>query len=293
MQASGTPRFFSVWVAIAAIALLCIVLSVLGYGQAVVLGLVQGLGEFLPISSSAHLIITSWIFGWNEGVADTLTFDVALHVGTLLALIGFFWRDWIELLMSAHKPSSPNGRLFWMIVIASIPAGIIGLLLDELAENTFRSPWVIVFTLSIMGVLLWWIDKQQPQEHDLAAVGPREATLIGFAQALALIPGVSRSGATMTMGRWLKLDRQTAARFSFLMSMPITAGVGLLKARDIMDVPSDQLSAMLVGMLVAALSGAVCIRFLLDYLRRASFAVFAIYRIFLAVVILILLLVRG
>jgi Uncharacterized bacitracin resistance protein len=293
MQASGTPRFFSVWVAIAAIALLCIVLSVLGYGQAVVLGLVQGLGEFLPISSSAHLIITPWIFGWNEGVADTLTFDVALHVGTLLALIGFFWRDWIELLMSAHKPSSPNGRLFWMIVIASIPAGIIGLLLDELAENTFRSPWVIVFTLSIMGVLLWWIDKQQPQEHDLAAVGPREATLIGFAQALALIPGVSRSGATMTMGRWLKLDRQTAARFSFLMSMPITAGVGLLKARDIMDVPSDQLSAMLVGMLVAALSGAVCIRFLLDYLRRASFAVFAIYRIFLAVVILILLLVRG
>lgn len=293
MQASGSRGFFSVWTAIAAIALLCIVLSVLGFGQAVVLGLVQGLGEFLPISSSAHLIITPWIFGWNEGVADTLTFDVALHVGTLLALIGFFWRDWIDLLMSAHKPSSPNGRLFWMIVIASVPAGIIGLLLDELADNTFRSPWVIVFTLSIMGVLLWWIDKQQPQERDLSAVGPREATLIGFAQALALIPGVSRSGATMTMGRWLKLDRQTAARFSFLMSMPITAGVGLLKARDIMDVPSDQLSAMVVGMLVAALTGAVCIKFLLDYLRRASFAVFAIYRIFLAVVILILLLVRG
>jgi undecaprenyl-diphosphatase len=293
MQTSGSRRFFSVWTAVAAIALLCIVLSVLGYGQAVVLGLVQGLGEFLPISSSAHLIITPWIFGWNEGVADTLTFDVALHVGTLLALIGFFWRDWIDLLMSAHKPSSSNGRLFWMIVIASVPAGIIGLLLDELAGNTFRSPWVIVFTLSIMGVLLWWIDKQQPQEGDLSAVGPREATMIGFAQALALIPGVSRSGATMTMGRWLKLDRQTAARFSFLMSMPITAGVGLLKARDIMDVPSEEFSAMLVGMLVAALTGAVCIKFLLDYLRRASFAVFAIYRIFLAVVILILLLVRG
>jgi undecaprenyl-diphosphatase len=293
MQTSGSRRFFSVWTAVAAIALLCIVLSVLGYGQAVVLGLVQGLGEFLPISSSAHLIITPWIFGWNEGVADTLTFDVALHVGTLLALIGFFWRDWLNLILSAHKPSSSNGRLFWMIVIASVPAGIIGLLLDELAGNTFRSPWVIVFTLSIMGVLLWWIDKQQPQEGDLSAVGPREATMIGFAQALALIPGVSRSGATMTMGRWLKLDRQTAARFSFLMSMPITAGVGLLKARDIMDVPSEEFSAMLVGMLVAALTGAVCIKFLLDYLRRASFAVFAIYRIFLAVVILILLLVRG
>jgi undecaprenyl-diphosphatase len=293
MQTSGSRRFFSVWTAVAAIALLCIVLSVLGYGQAVVLGLVQGLGEFLPISSSAHLIITPWIFGWNEGVADTLTFDVALHVGTLLALIGFFWRDWIDLLMSAHKPSSPNGRLFWMIVIASVPAGIIGLLLDELAGNLFRSPWVIVFTLSIMGVLLWWIDKQLPQVGDLSAVGPREATMIGFAQALALIPGVSRSGATMTMGRWLKLDRQTAARFSFLMSMPITAGVGLLKARDILDIPSEQLSSMLVGMLVAALTGAVCIKFLLDYLRRASFAAFAIYRIVLAVVILILLLVRG
>lgn len=293
MQTTPSRQLLSTWTAVGAIAILCIVLSVLGFGQAVVLGLVQGLGEFLPISSSAHLIITPWIFGWNEGVADTLTFDVALHVGTLLALIGFFWRDWIDLILAAHKPSSPNGRLFWMIVIASVPAGIIGLLLDELAGNLFRSPWVIVFTLSIMGVLLWWVDKQQPQEGDLSAVGPREAAMIGFAQALALIPGVSRSGATMTMGRWLKLDRQTAARFSFLMSMPITAGVGLLKSRDILAIPAEQLSSMLVGMLVAALTGAVCIKFLLDYLRRASFAAFAVYRIVLAVVILILLLVRG
>lgn len=279
--------------AIVATAVLCVALALMGYTQAVVLGIVQGLGEFLPISSSGHLIVTPWIFGWNEGVANTLAFDVALHMGTLLALIGFFWRDWITLLLASTKPRSQEGRTFWLIVIASLPAGVAGLLLEKYAETVFRSPLLVATTLALMGVVLWYVDSKTAQERTIDRLGPVDAVLIGAAQALALIPGVSRSGATMTMGRLLRLDRPAAARFSFLMSMPITAAVGILKAKDIIDIPADQIGAFVVGTLVAAIVGALSIGFLLSYLRRASFAVFAVYRLGLAALIIILWFARG
>jgi undecaprenyl-diphosphatase len=272
---------------------LCIIFTLAGYGRAVALGIVQGLGEFLPISSSAHLIIVPWLFGWSDGTVNTVTFDVALHMGTLLALLGFFWRDWVELLLAAPKPRSGRGRLFWLIVLASIPGGIAGLLLEGLAEGQLRSPPLIACTLALMGVLLWAADRWAPQQRSAKRMGTRDALLIGCAQALALIPGVSRSGGTMTVGRALGFKRQTAARFSFLMSVPITAAVGLLKLRDIAQIPASEMGTVLVGTLIAALVGALSISFLLSYLRRASFAAFAIYRMALAALILAVWLIRA
>lgn len=284
---------FGMPAAIAITAILCLVLAFLGYTQAVVLGIVQGIGEFLPISSSAHLILVPWFFGWNATNVDSVTFDVALHIGTLLSLLFFFWRDWLALLLAAPRPRTPNGRIFWMIVLASIPAGIVGLLLEKYAESTLRSPLLIAGTLAVMGLLLWFIDSRVAQNRSIDELSAVDAALIGGAQALALIPGVSRSGSTMTMGRLLKLDRPSAARFSFLMSMPITAAVGLLKLKDIVDIPASDVGTFVVGTIVAAIVGALSIGFLLTYLRRASFAVFAIYRLALAVLIVIIWFARA
>lgn len=288
----ATPRFaFNMWPALAATIVVCVILALLGYTQAVVLGIIQGVGEFLPISSSAHLIIAPWIFGWSDSSTDSVAFDVALHIGTLLALVAFFWRDWVTLLLAAPRPRSQDGRTFWLIIIASIPAGITGILLEDYVE-VLRLPLLIATTLAVMGVVLWLVDKKMAQVRSVDQLRPLEALLIGGAQAIALIPGVSRSGSTMTMGRLLKLDRSAAARFSFLMSMPITGAVGLLKLNDIVDIPSSEVGTFIVGTIVAAIVGALSIGFLLSYLRHASFAAFAVYRLGLAALIVILWYVR-
>ncbi|HWQ11230.1 MAG TPA: undecaprenyl-diphosphatase UppP [Roseiflexaceae bacterium] len=288
---------------LAALTLLgCLALAAAGFVQPVVLGVVQGLGEFLPISSSAHLILVPWLFGWAD---HGLTFDVALHLGTLVAVVGYFWRDLLGLLRALpgaarwtlgprSVPPTPRTRLLIGIAIGTVPAALLGLLLEETVESVLRSQYlVIAATLTVMGVLLYVADRRAPQRKVLDELTWRDALLIGLAQACALIPGVSRSGATMTMGRFLALDRAAAARFSFLLSTPITAAAFLGKLDDLLLVRAAELPAFVVGVVVSGVVGALSIHFLLGYIRQVGFGVFAVYRIMLAALIVTLYLARG
>jgi undecaprenyl-diphosphatase len=263
--------------------------------QAVVLGLVQGLAEFLPISSSAHLVLTPWVFGWSD---PGLSFDVALHVGTLVAVLWYFRAEWVSLTKSAfalvrtRRADTEDKRRFLFLVAATIPAAVGGVLLEDYAETTFRSPALMAVTLMVMGVVLWAVDRFAARDRPLSSLGLRDAVLIGLAQVLALVPGVSRSGSTMTAGRALRFDRQSAAVFSFLMSMPVTAAAALLKVPDLLR--TEGITATLVaGVVSAGVSSWLAIAVLLRYVSRHSFGVFAVYRLALGALILILLASRG
>ena len=259
------------------------------YRVATTLGIVQGLGEFLPISSSAHLIIVPWLAGWSGSAYEffnSQTFDVALHMGTLLALVVVFWNDWLTLILHATRPQTPEGKLFWLLVLASVPGAAFGFALDTYAADYFSDKYLIIaVTLAIMGVLLYVADAFAPQRDDLHHISWRGSFLIGISQALALVPGVSRSGATMTMGRALGLKRETAARFSFLMATPITVGAGLLKLRKL--APGQMTMPFWLGILAAFVVGMLAIKFLLRFLqyRGNSFLPFAVYRVGLAILI--------
>ena len=257
--------------------------------QAFILGLAQGLGEFLPISSSAHLILIPWLFRWTD---PGLTFDVALHIGTLFAVIAFFWKDWVTLfkhgLGSGIK--NPEGRLFWFIVIASIPGAIVGALLEQQAETTFRSPLIIAIMLLIMALVLYLADRHGAKCQQGKSVSFSQSLIIGISQALAIIPGVSRSGITIASGLSLGLTREDAARFSFLLSTPIIAGAGLLKLRHLTS--SAITPPFLVGVITSALVGFLVIGFLLRWLRRNSFLPFVWYRLLLAASVITIFLVR-
>ena len=263
--------------------------------QAVILGLVQGLAEFLPISSSAHLVLAPWVFGWSD---PGLSFDVALHVGTLVAVLWYFRAEWVKLTQSAiallrtRKADTEDKRRFLYLVVATIPAAIGGILLEDYAETTFRSPALMAVTLMVMGVVLWAVDRYAVKDRALSSLGLRDAVVIGLAQVLALVPGVSRSGSTMTAGRALGFDRQSAAVFSFLMSMPVTAAAAVLKVPDLLR--TEGITATLVaGVISAGVSSWLAIAVLLRYVSRHSFGVFAVYRLALGVVILTLLATRG
>src|SRR6266852_6952247 len=201
--------------------------------QAIVLGIVQGLAEFLHISSSAHLILVPWLFGWQD---PGLAFDVALHWGTLVAVLAVFWRDWIRLiragaasLLDRRIGDDPDRRLFWALVVSSIPAAVVGKLFHETVEETVRSPLIIAGTMSVMGIVLWLADRRGAKNRPEGDMRIPEALGIGVAQAFALVPGVSRSGSTISVGLFLGFTREEIARFSFLMSTPIIFGAGALK----------------------------------------------------------------
>lgn len=264
--------------------------------HAFVLGLVQGLGEFLPISSSAHLIVTPWLFGWED---HGLGFDVALHWGTLLAVVIYFRADIVLLAKGFLHSLSQRTRdiqnniyqkLAWLIIIASIPAAVIGKLLEQYAEQAFRSPLLIAGTMLGFGVVLALADRFGKKIRNLDHIKPIHALLIGCSQALALVPGVSRSGSTMTAGLALGFKRADAARFSFLMSIPITFGAGLLKMGDLESgvAPIE----FLVGMGTAAVVGFLSIRYLLKLLARKDFTMFVWYRIGFAILITLVYFVR-
>lgn len=258
--------------------------------QAAVLGLVQGLGEFLPISSSAHLILVPYIFGWAR---HSDQFDVALHLGTLVAVLWFFWPDVIRLTIAGVSKGvkTKDGKLFWLIIAATIPAAVIGFLFEDKIDTILRQSYLLIaLALAIMGIVLWYVDKIAAKKRSEGDLSWSQSILVGFSQALALLPGVSRSGATMTTGLALGLTREDAARFSFLMSIPIIAGAGLLKLRHIHG--SDINGPFIVGVLVAAIVGYLSIRWLLNYLKKGSFAVFAWYRFGLAILVILLLLIR-
>jgi undecaprenyl-diphosphatase len=258
--------------------------------QAVVYGLVQGLGEFLPISSSAHLILVPWFFGWSD---PGLTFDVALHAGTLVAVVLYFWRDWLKLVRKGLSDvRSVEGRLFWYLVVATIPGAVGGSLLEKEAETSFRAPLLIALMLTVMGVLLLLADRKTSKHVDMEHITFWKSLLIGLSQVLAIIPGVSRSGVTMTTALFAGITRADAARFSFLLSTPVVLGAAMIKLPHVISHPSLITPDFLTGMAVSFVSGIASIGFLLRYVQRRSFALFVWYRFALAALVLLVLLVR-
>lgn len=266
----------------------------MNYIYSIILGIIQGLTEFLPISSSAHLVIAHDLL--NFGFVDNLTFDVALHVGTLIALILFFWRDIyryiIAFFQSLAKWDLKNNfdqRLVWFIIIGSIPAGIAGFLLESKADTVFRSLWLIAILLVLVGILFIIFERISQKTNDLNALSWKSVVIIGLAQVIALLPGVSRSGITMLAGMSQKLKREEAARFSFLLSIPVVFGAGLQKLFEAVHsgLTSQDWLVMLVGLVTAAIVGYLVIRFLLKYLVTHSLNIFAYYRFLLAAVVIL------
>ncbi len=256
--------------------------------QALVLGIVQGIAELLPISSSAHLALTPYFLGWKE---QGLAFDVALHLGTLLALCWYFRSEWLDMIGSAwriartRRIETVHDKRLLFLIVATIPGGVGGLLLNDLAETTFRSPRIIGVTLAVMGVALWAFDKWCARVRDIEEVTLKDAIVIGCAQVLALVPGVSRSGSTITAGRFMQLDRPSAARFSFLMSMPITAAAVITKLPEAVREQGSTLLPLVVGVIAAMVSAILTITVLLRYVSKHSFGLFALYRVILAGVV--------
>jgi undecaprenyl-diphosphatase len=258
--------------------------------QAVVYGIVQGLGEFLPISSSAHLVLVPWFFGWDD---PGLTFDVALHVGTLFAVVAYFWKDWLRLIGKGFvEPLGSEGRLFWYLVIATIPGAAAGFLFEKQAETVFRAPWLIAAMLVVMGLLLWAADRWGSRKRNLKTMTFPASLWVGICQMASIIPGVSRSGVTMTAGLSAGLSREAAARFSFLLSTPIIFGAAAAKLPHLASDPSALTGSFLVGVVVSAITGFASIGFLLRYLQARSFVPFVVYRFLLAALIVAVIIIR-
>jgi undecaprenyl-diphosphatase len=263
--------------------------------QALVLGLIQGFTEFLPISSSAHLSLTPWLLGWQD---PGLAFDVALHFGTLVAVLWYFRVEWgklisavISMLRKRSVQTVEEKRVLFLI-LATIPGAIGGLLLEKKAETVFRAPALTASALIVMGIVLWAADRFSRMNRELATMRWLDALLIGISQVFALVPGVSRSGSTITTGRLLKFDRQSAAVFSFLMSMPIIAAAVVLKGPEVLRTTGFT-APLVIGVVAAAVSSWLAISILLRYVIRHSYGIFALYRVVLGVVVLVILYTRG
>ncbi|HEY5906634.1 MAG TPA: undecaprenyl-diphosphate phosphatase [Vicinamibacteria bacterium] len=262
--------------------------------QAVVLGIVQGLGEFLPISSSGHLIVVPWLLGWED---HGLAFDVALHLGTLLAVVAAFARDWWRLLSSgvrclwrARPFEEPEARTLWRIALASVPGAVIGFLLDHWAETTFRAPLLVAVNMALLGLVLFWADgRSTSQESREVTTG--HAFLIGLAQAAAILPGVSRSGSTISAALFLGYGRAEAARFSFLMATPITLGAALVKVPKLLAAGGGG-PVLWWGMAAAAITGFLAIKLLLALVRTHDYRPFVYYRWAFALLVAAVALVR-
>jgi undecaprenyl-diphosphatase len=257
--------------------------------HAVVLGLIQGLTEFLPVSSSAHLTLAPWLFGWSD---PGLTFDVALHVGTLLAVLAFFWKDWVRLFRHGlgRGLSTPDGRLFWFLAAASVPGALAGALFESQAETAFRRPVLIAVLLAVMGLVLLAADRLAAGRTAIAPPTFFRCLAVGLAQALAILPGVSRSGATMAAGMFAGMSRAESARFSFLLSTPMIFGAAVFKLRDVSPAAVDL--PFLTGIFVSAGVGFLVIGGLLKWLARRGFLPFVVYRLALAAAVFAVLILR-
>lgn len=260
--------------------------------QSLILGIVQGLTEFLPISSSGHLILIPQIFDWR-GVVDSLEFDVALHVGTTIAVIWFFWSDWVRIikaffinLKKGTVTADFESRLLLMILVGSIPAAIVGLGFKDFIEENTREPLLVASTLFIFALVLFLADKFGSKARNFKQIGWLDAVVIGLAQSLALIPGVSRSGITISAGLFRGLEAVSATRFSFLLSTPAIIGAAMLSMGDSIEIVGNgNLSIMLVGVVAAAVTGWLTIKLLLKFIAKNSFHIFVGYRIILAILI--------
>jgi undecaprenyl-diphosphatase len=265
----------------------------------VILAIVQGLTEFLPVSSTAHLYLTSWLLGWK---AETLNFDISLHIGTLLAVLVYFLPDWIQIIgqgfgmrIGSDEDLKLNRMLLWLLVIGTIPAAIAGALLDKYAETNWRNPMLMGAMLITVGILMWLADRGARHLRHLAGINLPDALSIGIAQAFAVIPGVSRSGSTISAGLARGLSREAAARFSFLLSTPIIAGAA---AKDLYDTYKESglhgfvNPTFLIGVGIAAVTGWIVIAWFLHYLRRSSLMPFVLYRIIFGIIVLVLAFIR-
>jgi undecaprenyl-diphosphatase len=256
--------------------------------QAIILGAVQGLAEFLPISSSAHLVLVPWLFKWKD---PGLAFDVALHLGTLVALLVYYRKEWIQMARSLAGGHPAERRLLQLLITASIPGAVIGLAFEKQAATTFRSPLLIATAMAILAVLLWLSDKLSPQKRTMSEMTYWDALAIGFSQALAIIPGVSRSGATITMARAFRVERGDSANFSFLMATPIIAGAGLIETHKLIQEGLDW--SVGLGFVSAAVFGLIAIAVLIRYVRIRSYVVFAVYRLLVAALVIAVFFARG
>lgn len=263
--------------------------------QVVVLALIQGITEFLPISSTAHLALAPWLLGWTD---PGLTFDIALHVGTLLAILVYFFRTWLQIIAQAigigygeDDALRRNPGLLWLLAVGSIPIGVFGYVFGKQAETTWRSPYVIGTMMVVVGILMWLGERAGIRRKDLSAVTFTDSLAIGAAQAIAIIPGTSRSGITITAGLFRNLDRPTAARFSFLLSAPAIAAAAGKALHDLMKhggIARDMHTPFALGIVISALSGLAVIALLLRFLQRHTLYFFIYYRIIFGIIVIAL-----
>ena len=253
--------------------------------RAIILGIVQGLTEFIPVSSSGHLILVPALFKWPD---QGLAFDVGLHAGTLLAVVGYFWADWMRMARSVLSDASrgvgglrahgPDTRLFAMLVVASIPVAVVGLLFDDWVEANVREPWIVAIMLIVFGATLLAADRMAERYDDSSAFPWANALFVGVAQTCALVPGVSRSGATIAAGRAVGLNRPESARFAFLLGTPAIAGGALFKATDFLDSSSRDLGDLAAGFVTSMVVGWLAVAFLMRFVQARSYAPFVYYR---------------
>jgi undecaprenyl-diphosphatase len=263
--------------------------------RAIVLGIVQGFSEFLPISSSGHLELTRWLFGWEDLPEDTqIAFDVALHFGTLIAVVGYFRADiaryvtqGTRLLWRRDRPVDTDGRIAWLLLLATVPAGLAGVLLEDQISDRLGTPTIIAVSLIVFGLLLYWADRQTGT-RTVEGFSVRDALIVGGAQTLALNPGTSRSGITMTAARKVGFDRDSAARISFLMSLPVIGGAVVFKVGGLIvdGIPDGLLAPMIAGVIASGLSGWLAVWGTLRLIRTRTFTPFVVYRCIVGVLVL-------
>ena len=257
--------------------------------KAIILGIIQGIAEFLPISSSAHLIIFPYLFGWEE---SGLAFDIALHFGTMMAVLAVFFKDWWKLFVGAftdikNKKKSNDGKMFWYLVVATIPAVIAGLLLDDVIETVVRGNlWIIASCLAIMGMLIFigdkWASKHYKKETKFEDITLKQSIIVGVSQAFAIIPGFSRSGTTILGGRLLGISKEAITKFTFLLSVPVICGATILKVGDLVFTKE-----VIIGVISSFAAGLLTIKFLLNYIKKHDFSVFSFYRVILSIIVLV------
>lgn len=268
--------------------------------QALIMGLVQGLTEFIPVSSSGHLVLVPWLFGWKDPFIDSVAFTVVLHMGTLLALLVYFWKDWLRLIPAGFATirdrsfnGDPDRKMAFLLVVATIPAVLVGPLFESKLEELVREPARIAVMLCVGAAILWLADRWGSKKREIDTLTFREALVIGVAQTIALVPGISRSGISISAGLFMGFNREAAARFSFLMATPVIGGAGLWEARKLLTHeagPNPELNVVLIGFLAAAISGFLAIRFMLAFLKRQPLTAFVVYRVAAAVLVFIVLL---
>lgn len=257
--------------------------------KCIILGIIQGIAEFLPISSSAHLILFPYLFGWEE---SSLAFDIALHFGTMMAVLVIFFKDWWDLFIGAMediktKKKTTNGKMFWYLIVATIPGALAGLLLDDVIENVIRNQiWIIALALAIMGLFIFlgdrWASKHYKKETKFEDITLKQAIIVGVSQAFAVIPGFSRSGTTILAGRLQGISKEAITKFTFLLSVPIIAGATILKVPELVFTKE-----VIIGIISSFAVGILTIKFLLNYIKKHDFSVFAFYRVILAIIVFV------